>query len=112
MVSHLNRQTVCGCRGKPSPLDGRSYAVTDDIEWHYHVGSRPVIGVEAMRKMLERLKDHQLDVNWRVTRHSETEDGPLIEAVDDFKSPSGHRVQVPYMGAYRFEGELISSWRD
>ncbi len=86
--------------------------IDEDIEWHYQVGSRPVIGRDNMRKMLERLKDHQLDSQWRLVRHADAEDSVMIEAVDDYRNPDGHRVQVPYMGVYEFNGPLISAWRD
>lgn len=83
-----------------------------DIEWHYHVGSRPVQGRDAMRTLLERLKDHQLDSQWRVVHHAEAGDVVMIEAIDDYRNPAGNRVQVPYMGVYRFDGDLIVEWRD
>jgi limonene-1,2-epoxide hydrolase len=83
-----------------------------EIEWHYQVGSRPVNGVDAMRKLLDRLKDHQLDSKWRVVRHAETDDTLFIEAVEDYTNPTGQRVQAPYMGVYEFDGPLIRAWRD
>ena len=93
-------------------IDGVINCVTDDIEWHYHVGSRPVKGVATMRKMLERLQSHQTDLDWRLKTFAETDNGVLIEAVDAYTSAEGHRVQVPYMGSYEFEGSRISAWRD
>jgi limonene-1,2-epoxide hydrolase len=86
--------------------------IAEDIEWHYQVGSRPVIGRDNMRKMLTKLKDHQLDSQWRLVRYAEAEDSVMIEAVDDYRNPAGHRVQAPYMGVYEFDGELINAWRD
>ena len=86
--------------------------IAEDIEWHYQVGSRPVIGRDNMRKMLMRLKDHQLDSKWRLVRHAESDDSVMIEAVDDYRNPDGHRVQAPYMGVYEFDGDKIVAWRD
>ena len=86
--------------------------VTEDVEWHYLVGARPVRGREHMRNLLQRLTAVQRDATWRVTNHAETERGLLVEGVDDFTGPDGNRVRVPYMGAYEFEGDLISGWRD
>lgn len=86
--------------------------MTPDVEWHYQVGSRPAIGIAAMRRILEKLQHHQLESNWRVVRHAESEDAVLIEAIDDFRNPDGHRVRAPYMGVYEFDGDLISAWRD
>ncbi len=86
--------------------------ISPDIEWHYQVGSRPILGRDDMAKMLDRLKAHQLDSKWRLVRHAESGDCVFIEAVDDYRNPDGHRVQAPYMGVYEFEGPLISAWRD
>lgn len=87
--------------------------ISPDIVWHYQVGSRPVVGIEKMHKMLDRLKDHQLDSQWRLTRHAESDGVVFIEAVDDYRNPDGHRVQAPYMGVYEFDDEMkITQWRD
>lgn len=86
--------------------------ISPDIEWHYQVGSRPVVGIEAMEKMLNRLKDHQLNSKWRLTGWAKNGDMLFIEAVDDYENPTGQRVRAPYAGVYRFDGMLISEWRD
>lgn len=98
-------------------LDGVLAPMSDDIEWHYHVGSRPVVGKEAMRKVLEKLAAHQLDSAWRVIRHATRPepDGRValfVEAVDDYRSPDDRRVVVPYAGVYEFDGETVVAWRD
>lgn len=86
--------------------------IDQDVVWHYQVGSRPVKGRDTMRKMLERLKEHQLDSRWRLVRHSESDETVFIEAIDDYRNPAGHRVQAPYMGVYEFDGMMITAWRD
>lgn len=83
-----------------------------DVEWHYQVGSRPAVGADAMRKILDKLQHHQLESRWRLVHHAETDDRVLIEAIDDFVNPDGRRVRAPYMGVYEFDGDLISHWRD
>jgi limonene-1,2-epoxide hydrolase len=93
-------------------IEGVLSHVADDIEWHYHVGSPPVQGREAMAKLLNRLKSHQLDSQWRLVRHAEADGTVFIEAIDDFRNPDGHRVQVPYSGVYQFDDGLITHWRD
>lgn len=93
-------------------VEGMLRHVTPDIEWHYQVGSKPVHGIDGMRKLLGRLKDHQLNSQWRLVRHAENGDTLMIEAVDDYTNPDGHRVRVPYMGVYEFHGPLIRAWRD
>ena len=86
--------------------------VADDIEWHYHVGSRPVRGRDDMRKVLEKLQHHQLESRWRLVRHAEADDAVFVEAIDDYVNPAGHRVQAPYMGIYEFDGVAVTAWRD
>jgi len=86
--------------------------VADDVEWHYHVGSRPVQGSADMRKVLDKLQHHQLQSRWRVIRHAEADDAVFIEAIDDYVNPDGYRVQAPYMGVYEFDGETVTAWRD
>ncbi len=86
--------------------------IDEDIEWHYQVGSRPINGRDKMRKMLTGLKDHQLDSRWRLVRFATADDSVMIEAIDDYRNPDGHRVQVPYMGVYEFDGMRIKAWRD
>lgn len=94
-------------------VDGAMSHVAPDIEWHYHVGSRPVIGRDTMRKVLTKLGEHQLDSRWRAVRWAETDDTLLIEGVEDYLTPDDRRAQVPYMGAYEFDADnLIVAWRD
>lgn len=93
-------------------VDGLLAHISPDIVWHYQVGSRPVVGRDKMRKMLDRLKTHQLDSKWRLVRHAESDGVVFIEAIDDYTNPDGHRVQAPYMGVYEFDGPLITHWRD
>jgi len=102
---------VMGAWGRKD-LDALLSHISPDIIWHYQVGSRPVIGIEAMTKMLNRLKDHQLHSKWRLTNWASNGDLLFIEAVEDYQNPSGNRVQAPYTGVYRFDGDLISEWRD
>lgn len=84
-----------------------------DVEWHYHVGTRPVIGRENVRKVLDKLGRHQRDSRWRPVRWAETGDTLLVEAIEDYLNPHEHRAQVPYMGAYDFDADnLITGWRD
>jgi limonene-1,2-epoxide hydrolase len=93
-------------------IDGVLAHMAPDIEWHYQVGSRPVRGVEPMRKVLEKLQHQQHDSRWRLVRHAESDDAVLLEGVEDYVNPDGHRVQAPYMGVYEFDGLIVTAWRD
>ena len=94
-------------------IDGALAHVAEDIEWHYHVGSRPVIGRDTMGKVLTKLGQHQRDSRWRAIRWAEVGDTLLIEGVEDYLTPEDRRAQVPYMGAYDFDADnRITGWRD
>ncbi|MFT5531573.1 MAG: limonene-1,2-epoxide hydrolase [Candidatus Poriferisodalaceae bacterium] len=93
-------------------VEGVVALVSDDVEWHYAVGQPPVHGKEHMAKFLSRLSKHQLQLAWRLVHHAENGDVLLVEGVDDYVNPSGNRVQVPYMGAYEFDGNTVTHWRD
>jgi len=94
-------------------IDGAMNHIAPDIEWHYHVGTRPVVGSDTMRKVLTKLGEHQRDSRWRPIRWAETGNTLLIEGVEDYLNPQDHRAQVPYMGAYEFNVDnQITAWRD
>ncbi len=86
--------------------------VTDDIAWHTHVGSPPVIGKPAMAKMLETLATQMNDVKWRIFHYAENGDHVFLEGVDDFVNPEGRRIVIPYAGVFMFRGALVAEWRD
>jgi limonene-1,2-epoxide hydrolase len=86
--------------------------VTDDIVWHTHVGTPPVRGKAAMSQTLDKLAIEMQQSRWRVFEHAERGDHLFVEGVDEFTTPAGKRVALPYAGVYRFRGTLICEWRD
>jgi limonene-1,2-epoxide hydrolase len=86
--------------------------VADDIVWHSHVGSPPLLGKAAMRDLMKTLAGSMRDVRWRVVSHAESGDSFFAEGVEEFVTPAGHRVALPYMGIMVFRGRLIAEWRD
>lgn len=93
-------------------IDGVLDHIAPDIVWHYHVGTRPVIGRENMARVLTKLGQHQRDSRWRPIRWAESGNSLLLEGVEDYLNPDGRRVQAPYMGVYEFDGKLVTAWRD
>jgi limonene-1,2-epoxide hydrolase len=93
-------------------LDAVLANVTDDIVWHSHVGSPPVLGKAAMRTVLQTLAASMKDVRWRLVNHAESGSMLFAEGVEEFVNPAGHRVALPYMGIAVFRGGLIAEWRD
>lgn len=86
--------------------------VTDDIAWHTHVGSPPVVGKAAMKATLDVLAVQMNDVRWRIFQYAQNGDSMFLEGVDDFVNREGRRVVIPYAGVLVFRGPLIAEWRD
>lgn len=85
---------------------------TDDIEFHSLVGREPHRGKADVRKTLEQLAGTMSDNKLRVVNFEESGDSLLVEGVEDFVDSEGRRIQIPYMGAYKFKDGKISRWRD
>jgi len=86
--------------------------VTDDIAWHTHVGSPPVLGKPAMQQTLDTLAAQMNDVKWRIFSCAQHGNRFFAEGVDDFVTAEGRRVVIPYAGILVFRGKLICEWRD
>ncbi|MFT4768206.1 MAG: hypothetical protein ACI8RN_001340 [Glaciecola sp.] len=87
--------------------------LTDDVEYHYLVGERPLIGKEWVRKFLNQFAKDISDTNhWRITRSAESGNALLLEGVDDYLATDGKHICYPYMGAFEFHNGLVSHWRD
>lgn len=98
---------------KEKDVEGVLAQLTDDVQYHYLVGERPLIGKDWVRKFLERFGGHIGSTNnWRITRSAETGNALLLEGVDDYLDTSGQRICYPYMGSFEFRDGLVSHWRD
>ena len=58
--------------------------LTDDIEYHYHVGSRPLLGKPWVEKFLNKYEDIAADVLWRIDRYAETDDCLFVEGYEEY----------------------------
>jgi limonene-1,2-epoxide hydrolase len=87
--------------------------LTDDIEYHYHMSSRPLIGKEWVQKFLSKYDSITKDVVWRIDKHAETGDALLVEGYEEYTDMrTGDRIAHPYMGVFEFDGDKVSKWRD
>ena len=86
--------------------------VTDDLVYHFHVGTRPIVGKFAFEKFLKRLGDHQQEVGWRIVRHAQDGDVLFVEGFDDYRDAQGRRIRHPYAGVFEFRDGRIHRWRD
>lgn len=87
--------------------------LTDDIEYHYHMSSRPLLGKDWVRRFMVKYRTYTADVLWRVDRMAETGDCLLVEGYEEYTDTrTGKRVAHPYMGIMEFRGDKIAKWRD
>jgi len=85
--------------------------LTDDVEYHYLVGQRPLIGKDWVRKFLLRFGAGQSNIQWRIVNHASNGNRLLVEGVDDYVK-DGVRIRTPYMGIFEFRDGKICRWRD
>ena len=93
-------------------LEGMLGHIDDEIVWHSHVGSPPLVGKPAMREFATKLMGAMKDVRWRVFGAAQHGDRLYLEGVDDFVNAEGRRVVLPYLGVLVFRGTKVSEWRD
>lgn len=83
------------------------------IEYHYHVGSRPLIGTAWVERFLDKYWGTMTDVIWRVDRYAENGNKLLVEGYEEYViKDTGQKVAHPYMGIYEFKDGKITHWRD
>jgi ketosteroid isomerase-like protein len=93
-------------------LQGVFSLLADDITWYSHVGSAPFVGKAAAVAAMTALAGQMREVRWRIFHYAEAGDAAFTEGVDDFASPEGRRVALPYAGIMRFRDGKIVEWRD
>jgi limonene-1,2-epoxide hydrolase len=87
--------------------------VTPDVEYHYHVGSKPLVGPEKIGKFLDYHWGHTRDPVWVIETHAETGNKLLVEGSERFfDTNTGREVNTPYMGIFEFRDGRIARWRD
>lgn len=84
-----------------------------DVEYHYHVGSRPLLGVAWVEKFITRYWAQNKDSRWVIDRHAETATALFTEGRETYVNEQGASVSHPYMGIIEFSPEgKITGWRD
>lgn len=84
-----------------------------DVEYHYHVGSRPLLGIEWVEKFITRYWAQNKESRWVIDRHAETATHLFTEGRETYVNEDGAHVSHPYMGIIEFapSGKIIG-WRD
>jgi limonene-1,2-epoxide hydrolase len=93
-------------------LEGMLVHIDDDIVWHSHVGSPPIVGKAAMREFAGKLTAQMNDIKWRIFETATNGNRVFLEGVDDFVTNEGRRVMLPYAGVLAFKDARIIEWRD
>lgn len=87
--------------------------LTEDVEYHYHVTSRPLVGKPWVRKFMDKYRTYTADVVWEVLRTAEGADFLMVEGREEYTDTrTGQRVGHPYMGILEFRGDQVAKWRD
>lgn len=84
-----------------------------EIEYHYHVGTRPLVGIEWVDKFITRYWANHSDTEWVLTNWAQNDTQVLTEGLEDYVNADGVKVSHPYMGVIEFnDAGKIVAWRD
>ena len=87
--------------------------LTDDIEYHYHVGTRPLIGKEWVRKFLKTYRQVTSNMSWRVDNFADKDDKLFIEGYEEYQDRRTNEwIAHPYMAILEFRDGKVAKWRD
>ena len=87
--------------------------LTDDVEYHYHVGTRPLIGKEWVQKFLIKYREVTSDAKWVIHNHAENGNVLFTEGVEEyFDLRSQMTISHPYAGVIEFRDGKILRWKD
>jgi limonene-1,2-epoxide hydrolase len=87
-----------------------SYFAEDGV--YHNIPVDPLTGHEAIRGMIEMFTAGLKIVEFKIL--TMLSDGPTVitERVDIFEREDGGLVELPVMGIFEFDGDLIKSWRE
>ena len=87
--------------------------LTDDVEYHYHVGTRPLIGKEWVQKFLIKYREVTSDAQWVIHNHAENGNVLFTEGIEEyFDVRSQKTISQPYAGVIEFRDGKIVKWKD
>ena len=87
--------------------------VTPDLEYHYHVGSKPETGPEGLGSFLDNYRGRSKDGVWKIETFAQSGDTLLMEGWEEYTDTTNDsRVMNRYMGAMEFRDGKIARWRD
>ena len=84
-----------------------------DIEYHYHVGTRPLKGIAWVEKFFTKYWAEHSGGSWVVLNWAERDNVLLTEGREEYVNADGVLVKHPYMGVIEFGADgKITGWRD
>ena len=83
-----------------------------DVEYHYHVGTRPLFGIEWVEKFITKYWKNNSNATWVIVHHAESGDSLFTEGREEYINADGQKVVHPYMGIIDFFDGKIIGWRD
>ncbi len=87
--------------------------VTPDVEYHYHVGSKPLVGITRLLRFLDAYWARMQDTTWRIDTWAESNGRLLMEGVEEATDTlAGKRIVHPYMGIIEVRDGRIARWRE
>lgn len=93
--------------------DGFLSHLAADIEYHYHVGSKPLLGRDRVDRFITKYWADNSAGTWIIDRHAETQTHLFTEGREEYVNADGATVVHPYMGIMEFDSAgLIVKWRD
>jgi limonene-1,2-epoxide hydrolase len=87
-------------------------AFAPDVEYHYHVGSRPLIGREWVERFITKYWANHSETNWTLVNWAENGDILMTEGIEEYVNADGVTVAHPYMGVIEFKDGKVIAWRD
>jgi len=94
-------------------FDGLLGCLTDDIEYHWHMGTKPLIGMEKMRKFLNNYTGRFEQRQWEIYATAENGDLLLSEGLEVIYDKTEDReIRQPFMQALEFRDGKVAKMRD
>jgi limonene-1,2-epoxide hydrolase len=79
---------------------------------YHNIGMPAAVGHDAIRALVTPFLAGARKVEWTVHHIAETAGGVVLTERTDVFLIGDKTLSIPVMGAFEFEGGLISAWRD
>jgi ketosteroid isomerase-like protein len=83
-----------------------------DVEYHYHVGTRPLVGRDWVEKFITKYWANNSSATWVIDHYAEAEGRLFTEGREQYLNADGQTVSHAYMGIIEFRDGLVTGWRD